>query len=713
MGHGFLADMGSSDFINRKLKELIVLAEMNKEIHSTMNINQLLKILVEKVSVGVNFERCLIYLLEDDYLRCVAWIDRIKVEMASIIEKRVGFRMDEQAIEVEVVKTGKPIYVADALQDRRVSPKILRVYSTTEYGVIPLVGRNRVLGVLTGDKFYSKTPILPEDMESLQLFAGHISLAIENAMLYEEKEKFNLILEKTVRERTSELVQANQDISAKMAKLSSLYQMARLLDDGLEQKAVLNQIATLLGSLGFDAFSVSLLQDGGSKPVLIKNMEEGIPECAAFLRMEETTEEFWRSPHVFSAANAVSDNAPVACRHFFEKRNLQSFIVIPIVSKGEKIGILTVYSQNGAAFFDEQKDFFYTFGQQVGVALENAISYQRLMDEKNHIKTISERIEQENLYLKERIKTRFVTGKSPGMLEVMELVKKVAPNTTTVVIYGETGTGKEHIANAIHEMSPRSSRPLVKVNCAAIPDDLIESELFGHEKGAFTGAYEKRVGMFELAHGGTIFLDEVGDLSMKTQTKLLRVLQEQEIQRIGSKATIRVDVRVIAATNKDLQKEIEAARFRSDLYYRLAVFPITLSPLRERKEDIEALIDFFLEKYAYIRQRKMKISRDVIDVLLTCPWPGNVRELENIVERLIIVSKSDTITLDDLPAELKGDSASTSVPARPLGEALQEFKKKYVIQALAAVGGKKSTAAEILGMPRSNFSRLLKSLKLL
>ncbi len=707
-----LSEMGSSDLIKRKLHELIVLTELNKEIHSTMNINQLFQILVQKVGVGVNFERCLIYLLQEDYLRCVVWIDRVKREKASIVDKCIGFRMDENAVEVQVVKTGKPIYVENACRDKRVSEKLLKVSDTREYGVIPLIGRKRVLGVLTGDKFYSRTPILPEDMESLQLFAGHISLAIENAMLYEEKERFSLLLEKTVQERTAELVQANQDISRKMTKLSSLYQMAKLLDDGLEQKAVLYQISTLLESLGFDTFSVSLLQNGSFKSVLFRNMDGDESGGRDFPSPEDANEEFWRSPHVILVDNLIPAKLPGDCHDFCLKRKIRSFIVIPIISKRKRIGILRIYSKNREAFPDEQKDFFYTFGQQVGVALENAITYQKLVDEKNHIKTISERIEQENLYLKRRIKTEFVIGRSPKMLEVMELVKKVAPNSTTVIIYGETGTGKEHIANAIHEMSPRNGRSLVKVNCAAIPDDLIESELFGHERGAFTGAYEKRIGMFELANGGTIFLDEVGDLSMKTQTKLLRVLQEQEIQRIGSKVSIHVDVRVIAATNKDLQKGIEEMSFRSDLYYRLAVFPITLSPLRERKEDIGALLDFFLNKYIYIRQKEMKLSPKVKDVLLGYSWPGNVRELENVVERLVIVSKNDTITLDDLPRELWDNSATTNFPGRHLDEAIRDFKKNIVLQTLNAAGGKKSTAADILGLPRSNFSRLLKSLNL-
>ena len=619
--------------------------------------------------------------------------------------------MDENAVEVLVVKMGKPIFVENAIEDKRVSPKFLKITGTKQYGVSPLIGRKSVLGVLTGDKVYSKRPILPEDMESLQLFAGHISLALENAMLYEEKEKFNKILEKTVQERTSELARAYQDISRKMTKLSSLYQMARLLNESLEQKAVLDQISTLLGSLGYDTFSVSVLQGGKPETVLLKGIEEDDGKHLDHPLPGEVSEEFWKTPQILLINDGPSTQLPSVYVDYCRKRKIQSAILTPVISNGKRIGVLKVYSQNPEAFADEQKDFFYAFGQQVGAALENAITYQKVVDEKNHIRTISKRIEQENLYLKERIKSEFVIGRSPKMVEVMDLVQKVAPTSTTVIIYGETGTGKELIANAIHEMSPRKGRSLIKVNCAAIPEELIESELFGHERGAFTGAYEKRVGMFELANGGTIFLDEIGDLSMKTQTKLLRVLQEQEIQRIGSKAPIRVDVRVIAATNKDLRKRIEEMKFRSDLYYRLGVFPITLPPLRERNEDIGSLVDSFLNKYAHIKQKKMKLRPEAMNVLSGYSWPGNVRELENVIERLVIISRNDSITLEDLPREL-WDNSGTNAPSKHLSEAIQDFKKNMIIQTLASAGGKKSRAAEMLGLPRSNFSRLLKSLNL-
>ena len=293
----------------------------------------------------------------------------------------------------------------------------------------------------------------------------------------------------------------------------------------------------------------------------------------------------------------------------------------------------------------------------------------------------------------------------------MELVRKVAPTMTSVMIYGETGTGKELIANAIHEMSSRKHGPLIKVNCAAIPEGLLESELFGHEKGAFTGAHDRRIGMFQLAQKGTIFLDEIGDLSLKTQTKLLRALQESEIQPLGSKAPVRVDVRVVAATNKDLTQRMAEDRFRADLYYRLNVFPIALPALRERKEDIPDLADFFIDKYRHLRPGRIHFEAQALDVFLRYPWPGNIRELENIIERLMIVARNDGITPQELPEELRRErSSETSI--KPLAESVVDFKKEMVRQALTQAGGKKSTAAEMLGMPRSNFSRLMKQLDL-
>ena len=701
--------------MKKRLRELSTLAEMNKAIHSTIYINQLLQILVEKAIIGVNFERGLIYLVEGNFLRCVAWLDRVKREKASMINKKVGFQMDETAVEVLAVKTGKPIYVENALTDSRMNEKFLRVSDTRAYCVTPLIGRNNVLGVLTGDKVYSKQPILPEDMKALELFAGHISLAIENAKLYEEKEHFSKLLGKKVNERTSELAHINQELSNKMTELSTLYEISQLLNKSLEVNAILDQVLSMVQRLGYNICSIHTFQEEKPSSVFYAGLDKEYEKFTAIPLKQDILNKIACSTNPFIVFDISSEVVPAFFRDFCLESGIRSYLLVPILPKGKLIAFIIVYSLSDNAFKEDQKKFFSAFAQQVGVALENALVFQEVVKQKKHIETISKKLKQENIYFKQKAKfdftNNFVIGKSSSMMKVMDLIYKVAPTPTTVIIYGETGTGKELIAMAIHESSPRKDAPLIKVNCAAIPDDLMESELFGHEKGAFTGAYKNRIGMFELAHGGTIFLDEIGDLSLKTQTKLLRVLQEQEIQRLGSEAPIKVDVRVIAATNKNLQKNIELKSFRNDLFYRVNVFPMTLPPLRERRQDIKELAAFFLNKYAHIKKRKTTIHQEVMNVFLTYSWPGNIRELENIIERLTIIAQNGMITKDDLPKQLCGES-DLSLPIKQLSEAIHDFKKDMIIRALTQAGGKKSSAAEMLGLPRSNFSRLLKSLKI-
>ena len=705
----------SSVRVADKLRELSTLAEMNKEIHSTMNLNKLLQILVEKTIIGVNFERGLIYLVEENFLRCVAWLDRVKRERASIIKKVVGFKMDEVSIEVLAVKKGKTIYVEDATADKRVSRKFLRFSDTKEYCAVPLIGRNSVLGVLTGDKSYKSEPISHEDIKTLELFAGHISLAIENAKLYEEKDRFGHLLERKVIERTSELAQINEELSKKVNELSTLYEVSQLLNKSLEINEILDQMLSMIQQLGYNMCSIHILKEG--KPISVfcagldKEYEKfiGIP----LIQTMSEKEVFSSKPLIVHDVNN-SNIVPIFFRDYFQKKRIQSFLLAPMLFKGKLIAVITIYSLNSDVFGEDETKFFSAFAGAAAISLENAFVFQKVIEKKDHIETISKNLERENIYLREKIKSEFnntfVIGKSPSIRKVMDLVYKVADTSATVIIYGETGTGKELIANIIHELSPRGKRALIKVNCAAIPEELIESELFGHEKGAFTGAYEKRIGRFELAQGGTIFLDEIGDLSLNTQTKLLRVLQEQEIQRLGSGTPIKVDVRVIAATNKDLQKNINEKKFRPDLFYRLNVFPINLPPLRERRQDIKELVKYFLHKFSHVKNRIMTIDQEALDILSNYSWPGNIRELENIVERVIIISRSDMITKDDLPKELLKES-NPDIPIKPMKEAIHEFKKDMVIRVLREAKGKKSRAAEMLNLPRSNFSRLLKSLE--
>lgn len=316
-------------------------------------------------------------------------------------------------------------------------------------------------------------------------------------------------------------------------------------------------------------------------------------------------------------------------------------------------------------------------------------------------------------------------GRSEAIKKVFKLIEKVAKTDSTVLIYGESGTGKELVARAIHRKSPRAKKPLVPVNCGAIPSDLIESELFGYVKGAFTGAYANRPGRFEVADGGSIFLDEIGELPLNLQVKLLRVIQEKTFERVGDTKQIRVDVRIIAATNKDLEEEVKKGRFREDLYYRLNVIPIYVPPLRERREDIPLLVEYFLEKFNREKGLSIKgIEKEVVDALVEYSWPGNVRELENIIERMMVLAEGDVITLDDLPEKIKGGSGREekreldkedmlSIINLPeeginLKEFLDKIEEKLILQALERTGNVKERAARLLGLNRTTLVEKLK-----
>ncbi|NUO81625.1 sigma-54-dependent Fis family transcriptional regulator [candidate division KSB1 bacterium] len=325
------------------------------------------------------------------------------------------------------------------------------------------------------------------------------------------------------------------------------------------------------------------------------------------------------------------------------------------------------------------------------------------------------RLAEENVRLRREITSRFeMIGGSAGLAKIHEQINRVAPANTRVLILGESGTGKELVARAIHEASERAKQPFVKVNCAAIPEDLIESELFGHEKGAFTGATATREGKFQQAHHGTLFLDEVGDMSLKAQAKVLRVLQEGEFERVGGSQTFRVDVRVLAATNKNLEAEAQAGKFREDLLFRLNVVPIYLPPLRERKEDVITLIQHFTAHYCKENGFRLKtFAPEALARLREYSWPGNVRELRNTVERMVIMTPGDHIAASDLPLSLQTPVASKLGAFQPgvtLRDIRDRIEREYIQSCLAATAGNMSQAAELLGIERSNLYKKMKAL---
>jgi DNA-binding NtrC family response regulator len=324
------------------------------------------------------------------------------------------------------------------------------------------------------------------------------------------------------------------------------------------------------------------------------------------------------------------------------------------------------------------------------------------------------------LNLKYRAMMQEIVGESESMISLFQLIEKVAGSDSTVLIQGESGTGKELVAKAIHDLSPRRTKNFIPVNCAAIPDELLESELFGHVKGSFTGAIATRIGSFEMADKGTLFLDEIGDMKTNLQVKLLRVLQNKELEPVGASHSKKVDVRIIAATNQNLDQLVTLREFREDLYYRLSVIPITLPPLRERRDDIPLLIASFLEKFNRNKQHKVReMDEDCLEALCRYDWPGNVRELKNLLERLVIIKESGTITLQDLPDKYRGIAPTGQVDNTPfagkdfcLTDAVEEFENRLILQALEKTGGNKKAAAQILNIKRTTLIEKLKKRKL-
>ena len=482
----------------------------------------------------------------------------------------------------------------------------------------------------------------------------------------------------------------------------SLLQINNAIITNLTQQALLHSISEALHSvISFDRCAITLYQ----------------PErdTFRFLAVEgDLLSDYFRAgledSHDETCAGWVFDHQRPLVRRDLEKEaqyanerrlvaeGIQSMCAFPLVFQGKCIGTLSLVSRERDRYSDEDAVFLQEVANQVVLAIQNMQSYQE-------IDSLKARLEKENVYLREELRTEHnfeeIVGNSPAVLRALGAVDQVAPTDATVLIYGETGTGKELVARAIHNRSARNGRALVNVNCSAISAGLVESELFGHMKGAFTGALERRIGRFELAHGGTIFLDEIGELSLETQVKLLRVLQEHEFEPVGSSHPVRVDVRVIAATNRNLREAMQAGLFRSDLFYRLNVFPIELPPLRERRSDIPQLVAFCVSRFSKRLGKKIDgVSRESMEKLMNYPWPGNIRELQNVIERAVILSVDPTLRLDrdlmPVAASTKGmETPETDAPEQRQADlkspnpllTLEEVDRNHILTALQHAGG--------------------------
>jgi formate hydrogenlyase transcriptional activator len=412
-----------------------------------------------------------------------------------------------------------------------------------------------------------------------------------------------------------------------------------------------------------------------------------------------------RRPELFDADDLKQFPVEIARRLLAE--GVQSVCCIPLISRDRVLGTLNVASVREGAFGPDNVALLEQIATQIAIAVDNALAYQRIAE-------LNEKLSKEKLYLEDEIKAEHnfeeIVGTSPSLATILRQIEVVAPTDSTVLIQGETGTGKELIARAIHNRSRRQTATFVKLNCAAIPTGLLESELFGHEKGAFTGAITGKIGRFELAHGGTIFLDEIGDLSLESQSKLLRVLQEREFERLGSTRTIRTDVRLIAATNRSLAYSVEAKEFRSDLYYRLNVFPICAPPLRDRTEDIPLLVRHFVQKFSRTMRKQIHdIPVEAQRALARYHWPGNIRELENVIERAVILTPGTTLQVPIHELQRAAKVSSDSILS------LEEAERAAIARALEQtnwiVGGPAGAAAK-LGMKRTTLQGKMRKLNI-
>ena len=400
--------------------------------------------------------------------------------------------------------------------------------------------------------------------------------------------------------------------------------------------------------------------------------------------------------------NDVLEDARLPNKQWMKDNGLRSFAGYPLKFRWELLGVIAMFGRRPLS--EEEFERLAIFANQAAIAIKNAQLFTEVAQLKN-------RLEAENLYLREEVKSQHnfeeIIGESPSIMTVLRQIEQVAPTDSTVLIRGDTGTGKELMARAIHNLSRRRARSLVKVNCGAIPANLVESELFGHEKGSFTGALQRRIGRFELADGGTIFLDEVGELPLDAQVKLLRVLQEREIERVGSGHSTNVDVRVIAATNRDLHAAVKAGAFRPDLLYRLNVFPIEVPPLSARASDIPLLVDRFITKFSKKMVKKIDgVSQSTMDRLMKYAWPGNIRELENVIERATILANGPMLEIDDVI--LQGNSA----PLLPIADSLEEVERAHILRILQemnwVIEGKQGAASRLGLHPNTLRSRMRK-----
>jgi len=592
-----------------------------------------------------------------------------------------------------VWETQQPFILNDTEEETRFPGlvQILRENGVRSVCSLPLTTAQRRLGVLSFGRGAAHG-YAESEIAFMQQVTRQVAVAVDNALNFERAQAYQRQLAQE-RDRLRVLLEVNNAIISK-----------------LDLRALLNAISgSLRRVIHHEYTSLALYEEDKNK---MRVLALDFPQGKGLIH-----EEMLVPLDGSIAGSAFRNRRPVVLDHLamegfdsptsrlMREEGVRSVISMPLITHDRALGTMSLASLRDGAFQQGDVDLLVQVAGQVAIAVENALAFQEIAELKN-------KVAQEKLYLEDEIRSEMnfeeIVGDSPLLRAVLKHVETVAPTDSTVLIQGETGTGKESIARAIHNLSPRRGHTFVKVNCAAIPAGLLESELFGHERGAFTGAIAQRIGRFELAHGGTIFLDEVGDIPLELQPKLLRVLQEKEFERLGSVRTIRVDARLVAATNRDLDEMVAARTFRSDLYYRLRVFPLTMPPLRDRQEDIPALVRYFVQKYARRMNRAVEtIPSETLDLLVRYSWPGNIRELENLIERAVIVSPGLVLRVPLSELKLTAEPASGDLLT------LEAAEREHILKALETtnwvLAGPRGAAAR-LGMKRTTLQSRMRKL---
>jgi formate hydrogenlyase transcriptional activator len=598
----------------------------------------------------------------------------------------------------------QPVFVPDIGEEVQRNPELaarLKAEVITGSYVFPVSTSRKKLGVLVfgtarGDEFSA------EDIQMMGSIAGHVSAVLENALVLEAFDSYREELERERRELQHErdrlklLLEINNHIITHL-DVSELVQAASgsireylkndftgfwLFDEGSKTpRCIVLDFPASRGYFGESTPTAEVMTDA-----MIENIQARIPKI-------------WGPEELDALPRPIGGS--------IHAESILSVAGVPLMGSTSPLGFITIGSRKKDAFSQAEVDLIVQVANQISLALENALAYGRLNLSHN-------RLSDERVYLESEIKSQYnfedIVGKSPALKRALEQVAIVAQTDSTVLLTGETGTGKELVARAIHNLSRRHDRTFVRLNCAAIPHGLLESELFGHEKGAFTGALAQQRGRFELADQGSLFLDEIGDIDLELQPKLLRVLQEREFERLGSSRTIKVNVRLIAATRRVLPDMVRDGEFREDLYYRLNVFPIHIPPLRERKEDIPLLVHYFVGLHARNMRKSIRsVPREVMDGIMRWDWPGNVRELQNFIERSVILSRG--VTLDAPISEL----SRRSLPKEDGDGTLYATERDAILKALKASQGRVAGpggAAERLGLKRTTLQRKMERLRI-